>query len=546
MMERKAPEQKRTFGSVIANALDSVAMAISPRWGASRMLARRVWDSHETRRSEDRNPQAGAYEGADSNRLHGHRWMTSNLSADSALENGQSHTTLQQRSRQLVRSDSIGGAIDTDVDHVVGTGFTPQARVVEMPGYVTEKQAKKYNKQLEAICEEISPAIDVNGKRSLWELSRLAQRHNRMDGESFTILSDVKRPDMPIPLALEIIDPDRVSTPPDKANDPSCRFGVQKDVAGRIIGYWVQQTHPYDAKEMKFKWDLIPADRVLHVYEAWFAGQTRGLPWLTRALNRIQDSKDLDEAGIIAAQIEACYAAFIKTPAVSMGQNGVVAGMASATDSSGNYLKDVQPGTITTMPPGAEITFGSPPHGDTSVPALQELNYRRIAAAMNMAYEMLLKDWRGISFAGGRLVLTGMKMDCRSRQRRLKESWFAPIWNRMVEECVLLGVVDIPPRLYAERPRLYQRHRWMAQAWQYAITPGEEVDALLKAVDGNLMTLAEAVAEHTGEDCEETLTERGREREIERELNIVPPQTTKLEMKSTPAPQKATAGKAAA
>ena len=86
----------------------------------------------------------------------------------------------------------------------------------------------------------------------------------------------------------------------------------------------------------------------------------------------------------------------------------------------------------------------------------------------------------------------------------------------------------------------------MAQAWQYAITPGEEVKALLEAVDGNLMTLAEAVAEYTGEDCEETLTARSEERKMERELDIVPPKTVKAESKPASSGPVKTAGKAAA
>lgn len=84
-----------------------------------------------------------AYEGADNTGFNKHAWITSRLSADAALQSGLAHDELRQRSRQLYRSNPIGGAIDQDVDLVVGTGFTPQSKIVPMAGVVTEKQAQK-------------------------------------------------------------------------------------------------------------------------------------------------------------------------------------------------------------------------------------------------------------------------------------------------------------------------------------------------------------------------------------------------------------------
>lgn len=536
----------RSWGGFITDVIDDAVMAVSPRLGVKRKLARRVWNFHEKQRAESGVPDVsnGPYEGADSDRLHGHRWMTSRLSADAALEQGMNHKELQLRSRQLYRSDSIGGAIDQDVDHVVGTGFTPQAKIREFSGYATESQAKKYNDQIELVAEDVFPTIDVSRKMSLWECSRLAQRLNRVDGESLTILSDTPNPGKLLPLAIENVDIDRLSTPPGQENNPLIRFGVERDIHGRIVFYHVQQAHPYDNKDNSFKWDKIPADRVIHVFEKWFAGQTRGLPWFTRALHRMLDAKDLDEAGIIAAQVEACYVAFINVPQAGLSADGVAQAVAD-TSELGKRLKDMEPGMISVNTNGATVDFGTPSKGNSSVPALQQMNYHRIAAALNMSYEMLSKDWGGISFAGGRLILAGVKKDVRGRQKRMMESWLTPIWNRMVFEAVLLGKCDISISKFTDRPIVFQRHRWMAPAWEYCVNPMQEIQAVKMAVDENLMTKAQGTAELSGEDFEDTARERQREREIERDAKIVPPETTKLEMQP-PAPAVKPAGRVAA
>jgi len=185
--------------------------------------------------------------------------------------------------------------------------------------------------------------------------------------------------------------------------------------------------------------------------------------------------------------------------------------------------------------PGSVTTFGSPPHGNNTVSTLQAVNDRRIAGALNMAYEMLMKDWSGISFAGGRLILQGVKQDARCRQKRLTASWLCRIWNRMVEEAVMLGRCSIPASLYGEYPEFYQNHKWTAPAWGYAINPLQEVQAMVLARNENLATGAESTAAFSGGDFEEVVQERSNERQLERDLNAVPPATAQLENKLQPA-----------
>lgn len=505
MEERKQPE------APALGLLDRAILAAFPGWGARRIATRRMFEAAETTRS-----RFARIEAAEHNETRGDRWLISRLSPDSQLE--LDLQTARDRSRDLYQNDAMGGAVDGKVNHIIGTGHTPQSRIKEREGIVTETEAERYNKQLEQVYEDWSPRADRNGRSSLWMISRLAARHNEFDGESFTVFSDVGRSDKPIPLALQVIDPERVNTPPNLAGDRLVRLGIRYSEGGEILGYYVQKSHPGDTKNVKLDYDYITADRMLHVFEPWFAEQSRGLPWMVRALNRARDAKDFDEATILKCQVEACYAVFVKP---GIGGNSILSaqGRSSGTNAAGRRMQDITPGSISYLEHGEEIAFASPQSPGNSFGPFMEWCYRRVAAAINWPYEMLAKNWNGLSFAAGRLVLTDAKKATEVGQQIMKEQWFSRVWQRIVDESVIVGEVDIDPRLYLEFPNVFRRHAWIPPKWDYAINPGEEIDADVTEINENLGTLEDKLGKR-GLDLEGVIERRKREKKLLAEAGL--------------------------
>lgn len=491
----------------LSSLLDRALLAIAPEWGARRIAVRRQFDASEKH-------FARALESSESTRYREGKWLGSRLSADAFLE--EDLETTRQNSRELYRNDFVGGAIDSRVEHAVGTGFTVQSKIRAKEGIITESQAKSLNEQLEEVYEQVEPTACRTRKKSLWQKICLACRTVDADGECFVVFSDISTPTAPIPLCVEVIDADRVETPSEMCMDPSVRMGIKYGKNKEIVGYYVRDSHPNDNKEFSLEYKLIPAWRVQHIFVEWFAGQSRGLPWMTRALNRAKDGKDLTEAGIIGAQVEACFAGFIKSKA-----NPVAKAMGAATSSeSTRRIQDVRPGSINYIGEHEEIAF-STPNKANAVGTLQEYNNRTIAASLNWPYEMLMKDWRGVSFAGGRIILNGARISTKVRQKLIIESMLRPFWHRLVEESVIVGAVDIDARQYRDFPHLFNRHVWAGPRWSYAINPAEEVKAVVMSLDNNLTTLADELAENQ-RDLEEVVTQRIVEREMERRGNVRP------------------------
>lgn len=501
-----------TLGSRIVAAMDRLAFAVSPAWGARRMATRQIWEQ-ASRRADHVRMQA--LEAAEHDRLREGRWLGSRLSTDAWME--EDLEDARQRSRELYRNDFVGGAIDSRVEHVVDTGFTLQPRVQAFGDVIDEAQADTINRQLKELFAQIEPIACRTRKRSLWQKTCLVARNLDCDGEALVVFSDVGHADAPIPLVVEVIDVDRLETPPDKSSDPLCRMGVQYDEARTIVGYHIRKAHPHDNKEFSMEYDYVPAERVCHIFVEWFAGQSRGLPWMTRALNRAKDGKDLHEAGLIAAQIEACFAGFVEG---SSNPVSTALGASTGSDSHGR-LQDIVPGTINYLSGNQTIKFATPTKTNAAG-TLLDYNNRTIAGSLNWPHEMLQKDWRGVSFAGGRIILNGARLSTRSRQKLIREMFLRCYWHRAVDEAVIVGAVDIDPRRYVEHAWRFRAHAWTPPKWGYSITPGEEVNAKVTALENNLITLADALAEDQL-DYEEVLTQREFERTQERDKRITPP-----------------------
>lgn len=502
-------ERKSRSVAAPVSWLDRAILAVAPAWGAKRIATRRLLADAESRFAR--------IEGAQHDDTRGSKWLISRLSPDSQLE--LDLQTARDRARDIYQNDSLGGAVDSKVNHVVGMGFTPQARVRAEDLGIDETAADEINQQIEAVFERWAPHADRSGRRSLWMCSRLAARHNLFDGESLTILSDVGRADKPIPLAVQVVDPERLETPPERSNDPLVRLGIEYDADGQIVAYHVRKSHPGDTMRVNLKYDRLPADRVLHVFEPHTAEQSRGLPWMIRALNRAKDAKDYDEASILKAQVEACFAAFV-SPAFASGAASAI-GASSATNADGRRLEDIVPGTIRHLDPGEQVQFAAPASPGNGFTPFMEWNYRRVAAAINWPYEMVVKNWNGLSFAAGRLVLADAKRSTEVDQKILREMWLCRVWARMVEEGVIVGEIDVDPRDYMAAPWAFNRHTWIAPKWEYALTPGEEVTADLDEIAGNLATLEDKLGKR-GHDLEDFIARKSREDRLLQEAGIAP------------------------
>jgi lambda family phage portal protein len=464
------------------------------------------------RREPSSDIEANYYRGASKDRLQDGRWGSTRLAQRDALE--EDLQDLRDRSRELCRDDSIGGAIDERCEHDVGVGFVLRAMARDTGAGAEAEQ--NFRRQMEQLFGDWSPYAGIDGRTTWWQVLRLVDRNLATDGEALIVWQTVSDPESPLPFALEVIDIDRLETPHHEAANPRIRLGIETDERKRIIAYHIRTSHPNDLREMTVEWDRVEAERVCHVFEPLFAEQPRGLPWMVRTLGRQRNLSDLQEAGLIAAQVESCFTAWIK----SQGDPRAKAKAAATETRNGQLLQDLEPGTVKRLGPDEEIQFGSPTRGNT-VGTLQEFELRQIAAAMNWPVEMLGRQWQGTSFAGGRLVLQSLKLSTRARQKLLRERFCEPVYRRLCDWAVLTGQVTVAPQMYLARKKRWQTHAWTPPAWGYAINPGEETTAAGERIAMGLSTYASEIAE-LGGDLEEQWAQQAEEQRLRETLGLPP------------------------
>lgn len=496
----------RDLRTWLSRGLDSVLRTVAPQWALRRQRARHALEMQERvhRRVVERY-----FDGDDGGRLRGDRWMKSQLSPDSALE--EDLLTVRRNVNELYRKfPYITGAIEHRTDNVIGTGVRPQARIQPLAGVVTAEQATLLNERLEELWRRWEPQAGRGGRQSFHQIIRLGHRCWRRDGDVLLVHSDVPRPGKPIPLQLDLIDAERIESP--HTADQRVRLGVQKTERGEIEGYWVRRSHPHDTLAADQRHDFVAADRAFLLYEELWPDQSRGLPWAFSILSACRDFEDYTEAVLIAAQVAACQSVHVSTSNPDLLAR---AGL------NGRGELEMQPGQIVYHDLETQVQQITPQYPSTTFGMFAEWQLLKLAAGLNYPFGWLIKDRRHSSYSAGRLEEIDGGIPLRTDFAIMRSLWLVPTWERFVRECVLAGLVEIDPVQFDRNPWAFTAVAWLPPARQW-VDPEAEVQAAILAKDHNLGTLSDVLA-HRGRDLEETLALRARERELERIYDVLPP-----------------------
>jgi lambda family phage portal protein len=507
--------QSRPLTRRIADATDTAIFMLAPLWGAQRRATRQLHDLAEKRFEHARQKLGQGWDSATDDRVRNKRWLASELSPDAFAE--MNLEDLHKRSVELYRRNPIAhGAIEGRVTNEVGVGITPQARIRAF----SENRNRKIGLVIEDVIERWSEhGVDHRRQMSLGALQRLTARTFATYGEVFLLFGDQPHTG-PISLAIEVITPERVETPPDQHGNPNVRLGIEYYANDQIKGYWVRTTHPHDEGHVEFKhafyprFDEVGQPRMVHVFDPMFPGQSRGFPWLAAAHARLKDLDDFHEAELVAKQVEACFGLiFQRGPSSPNSPYDSAENHTSETTTTGRRLEDIEPAMIHYAGVDEEVKVVDPSRPGATFAPFLEASLRSIAAALNYPYELLAKNFFRTTFSSGRLAMLDGRMGFKMRRQVLIDQFLGPLYRRIVWEAVFLdelqGTVELLD--YVSKPYLYDRHNWQGQGWGY-VDPQKEVGANVLAKDEDVSNLATIYAED-GKDWEEELDQRYREKE---------------------------------
>lgn len=520
IQETKIPDTQLPVPSLLSRALDSVAYAISPKWGARRKMQRHSVQYMDSVLKNQALSRGGLHSSKNQNRTAS--WLTSRLSPDA--EATKQLIDVQDQSVSLYKTDPTAhGIIETRVNNEVGMGIMPQGRV-KKESRITKSQAEQINSTTEDVIQEWSAAgVDRTGVQNLTACQREVNRTFSQYGEFFVELSSVGGSTSPIPMILDHISPRQIETPPKYLNDPLVKLGIRYDKKGRVVGYYKREQEAEElnvTSKTKYRllrrFDKLGNVKTCHVKDPLFANQSRGLPWLIAALPRFKDISDMIEATIVATQIEACFTTFIKSASNPLD---ISKANSSATGSNSERIEDVYPGMVSYIGLEDEVTFGNPSRPGPSFAPFMEFCLRNLASATSTSYETLAKDWKGVTYSSGRLSLLDGRLGFVARRQLMVDQWLKFVWYRAVLEMIFAGLLpEINLQDYIDRPWIYRRHRWAGQGWK-DMDPGREVKARVDGVGNDVESLTEGLEER-GIDLDDHLARRLTEKTKLAEQNV--------------------------
>jgi len=501
---------KTTFSDRLSSGLDGLISFFSPRAGFKRRTFRRAIKVSDS---------FSSYKGASRDRLRS-SWIPGGGSADSDLL--PELKDIRERSRDLNRNDAhASGITSTMTTNVVGSGIRPQSRIDKESLGIDEGTASTFQKDAERIWKKWTPYADAGNRMDFYEIQQLIDRQILENGEAIVIPMMLQDPDRPYSLALQIIESDRLDTPPGMQGDRSIRSGVRIGEKGEPISYFIQKTHPGDIryiKQFERVFTEIPAKNeygrrnVFHLYDVQRSGQTRGVPFFAPVLTYFKDLGEYAEAELVAARIAACFSLFITSEA-SMD---VSVGGAYDRNPSGQLLESLEPGMIKHLMPGESITSFNPQRPGASFEPFVDRILKAISAALGLPYELVAKDFSKTNYSSARAALLEARRYFKMRQEWLSRKLCQPVWEMVLEEAYLRR--EINADTFYENKRYWTGASWIAPGWEW-VDPLKEAQAAEVGLKNGIVTFSDIYAQE-GKDWEESLEQRKREQDKIKELGL--------------------------
>lgn len=495
---------------MIAKTLDSLIAAFSPQAAVKRAQARSV---------------LRGYAGAEPSRLADHR-RPMNRPADMELTGPFGAAKMRAWARDLVRNNAYAwGVIDTIVASVVGTGIKIQSAVETQDGEDVELTNEVRDSLWNQWCEH----CELTGQYNFDEVQAIVQREIAEAGECLvhlvTVPLEFRGITRPIPLALELIEADRLAEDRDTyqfANAEGTRIigGVELDELGTPVAYWVYPAHPQDIHSFRREPIRLAASNVLHLFRRDRIGQHRGVTWFAPVVTSIRDLGLYLDNEMQAGAVAACFAAAITSDTPIGGLHPP--STAGVSDQSGNRYDYLEPGIVMRLNPGEQIQQVNPARPNSGAEAWINMMLRQIAVGTGLSYEIVARDFSQTNYSSNRASQLEDRRRFRRWQHYLINHLCSPVWERFCYTAAMVGHVAFPSvSQLTEDFHRFAPAEYMPQSWEW-VDPKAEQTSSQSAITAMQATYADELGAK-GLNWRHVFYQRAKEERLLKSLGLTSP-----------------------
>jgi lambda family phage portal protein len=392
---------------------------------------------------------------------------------------------LRNRSRDLVRNNPYAcKAVEELVGNTVGTGIVPQAKT----------GSAALDKIIDGEWLYFVEACDTPQRLDFYGMQALILRTMAESGESIVRFRPrLTQDNLRVPLQLQLLEADFLDHARTMGTvNGHVMQGVQFDLLGRRIAYWIYTYHPGGMLIMNPRGGIlsvpVPAEQILHSYRVLRPGQIRGVPWLSPVMMALRDLDDYADAERVRKKIEACVVGMVTQPE---GLEGSLLGLPEGTDPrTRRPIEEFQPGQVAYLKPGEDVKFNNPPPlGGYREYKMTEL--QGIMAGIGLPYELGTGDMSQVNYSSWRGGQLGFRNTVENyRWLTLIPMFCMPVRRRMIDTLLMVG--KIPESAVGDPKLNLYGTQWTAPRFE-SVDPVKDAEAALKDIRMGRITWFEAV-----------------------------------------------------
>ena len=434
-------------------------------------------------------------------------WVTAGRSADEDIVDN--IETLRERSRDLFMGSPLAtGALKTLRTNVVGSGLAlnPQIDAEFLGLSDDEARAWESNVQREWRLWAETTECDIERRQTFYQIQSLVLLSALQNGDVFVTLPVVRRPNCPYDLRISLIEADRICNPDYIPTGKNILGGVEVGTYSEPVAYWVAKNHP----------GAYPRSIDTSSQSLERPAQRRGVPVLAPVIESLKQMSRYADAELTAAVVTAMFTVFVRSqsPQTPLGSM-----FDPAMDKDPNAY-ELGNGAIVGLAEGEDISIADPKRPNSGFSAFIEAMGRQVGAALEIPYEVLIKNFTSSYSASRGSLLEAWKM-FRMRRDWLASTFCQPIYEEWLREAVLKGRVSAPG--YLDDPAI--RAAWSNAEWfgdsQGQLDPLKEAQAAQLRVYEGFSTREREAAELTGMKFEEIVATRRREEQVLKDSGLV-------------------------
>jgi capsid protein len=435
--------------------LDSVIGGLFPKWGASRLRARREF----------------SYEAARYTRLR---------ASAKVIQGPEDYTAFPDRITLITQMRDLEqnfGLFQSIIDKVSLYAFGTL-------NYQAHTGDEKVDALYEAYLADCFARCDISGRHNFRQMVTIADKSETRDGDY--ALKWHRRADG---LKLVGIEGDRIGGNTSVGWSADYFQGITVDVStGKPVSYRVFQRTKANAY---INPEEIPASEILFLFDPRRIDQYRGITPFAPVINEARDLKEVLVACLIGTKYENMHGAvgYTESGAPLNDPSDLITSTDTINNGASMKEQEMKPGMIQWAPTGSKVDFVKSDRPSGTFQTYIDMLVRLICTARNLPYGFVYQ-----MLGAGPAVRAELQQAHRviqGRQTNMRERIMDPVKNTYLMEGIANG--EIP---YIAN---WQRGGWQFPPW-VTIDSGRDSNAMVKEIAAGVRSRASVFAEN-GEDA---------------------------------------------